>query len=528
MAIQTLNVTPETVPTNASELAACLRSWRWRIFSGQLYKIIIKGEEGSADVIRPFIPNEAQRMFMSRIHYRNVILKARQLGFTTLISILWLDHALFNANQRCGIIAHTLPDAQTIFRDKVRFAYDNLPDAIKKAIYLTKANTKELQFSNGSAVRVAVSMRSGTIHRLHVSELGKIAAQNPGKAVEIQTGSFPTVPETGVLVIESTAEGREGVFFDISSTAEDRSHSPAPLTRAEVAFHFFPWHSNSEYQMDPTGVTITEADMVYFANVESIIGYRLSIRQKAWYISQREQTFAGNAEVMWREFPSTSEECWRRSIEGTYYAPQLARARVENRITIVPHIEQIPVNTFWDIGSGDGTAIWLHQFVGQQHRMIGFIEGWAEGYAHYVRLLRETRYVFGGMFLPHDAMHERQMVDTVACPLDMLMDLAPDWHFHVVPRVQTLQHGIEKTRAVFPQLWFDKAKCANGLEHLSLYKKKWNRTQSAWSDEPEKLTGHSEAADALRQLAQGFDPKLINAQTIPTRKSHRHLGGVVL
>jgi len=524
-----IRITPALIPRTEAELLICLTSWEWRIFSGQLYKIIIKGDDETDDTVMPFIPNGAQRDFLGAIHYRNVILKARQLGFTTLIAILWLDHALFNANQRCGIIAQTLDDATAIFVDKVVFAYENLPPSLRHRFPLSRKNTKEIRFGhNNSAVRVAVSMRSGTIHRLHVSEMGKIAAKSPDKALEIKTGSLPAVPKTGVAIVESTAEGMEGEFFDMATRAEARSQIPAPLTIGEFAFHFFPWHTNPEYVLDPTGVIITEADHRYFARVEVETCRKLSLPQRAWYVSQRENGFAGDTETMWREFPSTSDECWRRSTEGTYFAKQLARARTEGRITIVPHIEHLPVNTFWDIGAGDGTAIWLHQYVGTQHRFIGFLEGWGEGYAHYIRDLRATRYVFGGMFLPHDAEQERQMADKVGSPLSILTELAPDWSWHIVPRVQTLQHGIDMTRAVFAQLWFDETATKAGLDHIALYKKKWNRSQAAWSDEPEKLTGHSEAADALRQFAQGFDPALIHAQTRPSRKHHRHLGGVVL
>ncbi len=516
-------------PNSEAEFLLALKSWEWRMFSGCLYKIIIKGEEGSDDTVLPFKPNRAQRRFLSSIHYRNIILKARQLGFTTLIAILWLDHALFVPNQRCGIIAHTLDDAAAIFRDKVKFAYDNLPPPLLAMVPLARDSAKELVFShNNSAIRVAVSMRSGTIHRLHVSEMGKIAAKNPAKALEIKTGSLPAVPKTGIAIIESTAEGREGEFYDMATRAENRSQSPNPLTSGEFAFHFFPWWISPEYELPPEGIPITVADHKYFAGVEAEMRCKLNLRKRAWYVSQRENGFAGDAETMWREFPSTPEECWRRSTEGTYYAKQMARARVEGRITIVPHIENIPVNTFWDIGSGDGTAIWLHQYVGVQHRIIGFIEAWGEGYAYFIRKLRETGYVFGGMFLPHDATQTRQVADTIASPHEMLSQLAPDWTWHVVPRVQTLQHGIDLTRSLFSQLWFDEAACKDGLTHIELYKKKWNRAQGAWSDEPEKLTGHSEAADALRQLAQGFDPALIHAQTRPNRRNHRHLGGVIL
>src|SRR4051812_10196829 len=87
----------------AAELARNLSDPMWRI--SNLYKILIKGEEGDDNLVLQFKPNRAQRRFISRLHHRNIILKARQLGFTTLIAIVWLDHALFNANVRCGIIA---------------------------------------------------------------------------------------------------------------------------------------------------------------------------------------------------------------------------------------------------------------------------------------------------------------------------------------------------------------------------------------------------------------------------------------
>ncbi|QCP84337.1 terminase [Cereibacter sphaeroides] len=525
-AIGPVEVDPAFVPQTAEDWAACLRSPRWRLFSGQLYKIMVKGDEDTEGHVMPFIPNQAQREFIDALHYRNVILKARQLGFTTVIAIMWLDHALFVPDQRVGIIAHSLEDAATIFRDKVKFAYQNLPEPIRERMPLARDSAKELWFAhNNSAIRVATSMRSGTIHRLHVSEMGKIAAKFPEKAKEIVTGSLPAVPLTGIAIIESTAEGQSGAFYDIATRAEALAQIGKLLADTEWKFHFFPWWRDPGYQVDPTGILITPADAAYFAEVEAETGTKISPRQRAWYIAKRENDFAGDGEKMWQEMPSTSAECWRKSTEGTFYAPQLARARVQGRISRVPYIEQVRVNTFWDIGAGDGTAIWLHQYVGTQDRFIGFMEGWGEGYSHFVRRLRETGYIFGGMFLPHDATHERQVADRIAAPLDMLSELAPDWTWHIVPRVETIQHGIDLTRAKFGQAWFDAEACKAGLDHLGLYRKKWNQRLGVWSHEPEKLEGHSEAADAFRQWAQGFNPALISA---PRRPRRRTSGGLAI
>lgn len=513
-------ITPDFVPLSDEDLIAACQSWEWRIFSGRLYKILIKGDDATEGLVLPFIPNQAQRQFIADIHFRNVILKARQLGFTTAIAILWTDHALWNANQRVAIIAHEIEAAEAIFKDKVRFAYENLPPLIKDMAPLSRDSAKEIRFAhNNSAIRVATSVRSGTFQRLHVSEMGKIAAKYPQKATEIVTGSFPTVPANGIIVIESTSEGQDGEFYNIATRAEADAQMGRPLVRSRFKFHFYPWHQADEYETDPAGITITDADHEYFDQVEREMKCKLSLRKRAWYVAKREDDFAGDAEKMWREFPSTPVECWQKSTEGTFYARQLAQARKQGRITRIQPVTQVRVNTFWDIGAGDGTGIWLHQYVGTQDRFLRYIEGWGEGYAYYVKLLRETGYIFGGMFLPHDATQQRQMHDRIAAPLDMLMELAPDWNFHIVPRVETIQHGIDLTRAKFANAWFDAEGCREGLAHLQLYKKKWNTRLSTWSHEPEKLEGHSEAADSFRQWAQGFDPSLINAKKRPSRRS---------
>lgn len=453
---------------------------------------------------------------------------------TTAIAICWTDHAMFTKNQRVGIIAHHQDVAAEILRDKVLFAYENLPDDLQRVMPLKRQTQKELLWGhNNSSIRVATSMRGGTIHRLHISEFGKIAAVFPMKAMEIITGSLPAVPQSQIAVIESTAEGLEGEFYKLATKAqalhETLQADPRPMSRTEWAFRFYPWFTDINYRTDPTHVFISPADHAYFAKIERQMSVKLDLQQRAFYVSKRDNDFSGDGEKMWREYPSTPDECWQKSTEGTWYAQQLAAARISGRIGVVPHIANIRVNTFWDIGAGDGTAIWLHQYVGSQHRLIGFIEGWGEGYDYYVRELRETGYVFGGMFLPHDAMQERQLMFKVGKPLDMLQELAPDWDFHIVPRVDTLSHGITMTKMMFPQFYFDAEGCKAGIAHLQQYKKKWISNLAVWStEEHDHNSPHTEAADALRQLAQGFDPAILNMQQRPSRRSTRNLGAGVL
>ncbi len=100
--------------------------------------------------------------------YCNLILKARQLGISTFVCLLFLDLCLFNSNQHAGIVDHTREDAGVMFR-RVKFAYDCLPIDLKPMLSINTDNVPELQLSNGSTLRVDTSMRSSTLQYLHIS-----------------------------------------------------------------------------------------------------------------------------------------------------------------------------------------------------------------------------------------------------------------------------------------------------------------------------------------------------------------------
>lgn len=496
------------VPTNDVDLARCLADPMWRLCSGRLYKIMVKADDGQGSVI-PFVPNAAQRKLMRRLWNRNIILKARQLGFTSMVSIMWLDHALFLPDQRCGIIAQDREAAEVIFRDKVKLAYDRLPDILRKAMPLAKNSATELLFAhNNSSVRVATSMRSGTIHRLHVSEFGKICAQFPEKAKEVITGSLPAVPLDGIAIIESTAEGQGGEFHAMTLRSEALHESKAKLSERDYRFHFFPWWEEPGYSMAATNVVMTDKDREYFDKVEADEGCVIDQFQRNWYVATRDSDFSGDHEKMWQEYPSTSKEAFQQSTEGTYYSVQLTAARKDGRIGRFPHADGIPVNTYWDIGNSDGTAVWFHQRIGAENRFVRFIEGWGEPYSFFIRQMQALGYVWGSHYLPHDGDHKRQMADMIASPIELLQKFDIGGKWVIVPRVADVNHGIQLVRDAFGQCTFDEEGCKDGIAHLSMYKKEWNSRLGVWSDTP-RHDVHSEGADSFRQFAQGFRAKSV-------------------
>lgn len=509
------------LPTNEEELARCLADPEWRLFSGCLYQIIVKGEdEDDESFVQPFKPNRAQRRFIRRLWHRNLILKARQLGFTTLIAILWLDHALWNATQRCGMIAQDRETAEAIFRDKVVFAYDHMPEEIRERFPLARASTKELLFAhNNSSIRVATSVRGGTIHRLHVSEFGKICAKFPQKAEEVVTGSFQAVPLSGIIVVESTAEGTDGEFYKMCQRAQALVTGKALLTRSQYRFHFYAWWQDPAYTMSPAGVPISTELQDYFNEIERLMECTIDGGQRAWYAEKQRNDFAGAEERMWREYPSTPAEAFQQSVAGNYFAKELIILRKRGGITQVPVLD-LPVYTFWDIGRSDGCAVWFMQMLGQEDRFIDYEEGHNEDLRHYAAMLQRRGYLYGAHFLPHDANHKR-LSDYNKSTKEQLQELLPGQAFFIVPVVSQLMSGIYAARKHLKTAWFDVDGTKEGIERLSNYKKKWSAADARYMDDtPDKSNGCSEGADAFRQYAQAKELGLI-ASLASTSGSYR-------
>jgi hypothetical protein len=193
--------------------------------------------------------NWAQKELYDDDWYKTVILKARQLGITTYWAIYFLDDCFWYKNTFSGIIAHNRESSEDIFKKKVKYAYDRMPTWTRTFNNATNDRAGELSFENGSSYRVSTGFRSGTYNNLLVSEFGKICATSPDVSKEIVTGSFNTVAEDQRIVVESTAEGREGYFYEYCKRAEALKESKAPLTHMDFKFHFFPWMNEPTYRL---------------------------------------------------------------------------------------------------------------------------------------------------------------------------------------------------------------------------------------------------------------------------------------
>lgn len=445
---------------------------RWRL-SNLYYITDEKGQRVK------FTPNDAQLKLMGDLHHRNIILKARQLGFTTFCCLIYLDAGIFNPNTRAGVIAHKLDDAKVIFRDKVKFPYDNLDEGLKAQVHAKQDSADTLTLANNSSIRVSTSMRSGTLQYLHISEFGKICSQYPEKAREIVTGALAAVHGDQFVVIESTAEGQEGRFYQMVQEARALEAAGTELTQLDYKFHFFPWYQDGRYKLDAVPLIANE-DQEYFDKLEADLGIEISREQRGWYVKTA-QTMGGD---MKREYPSTPDEAFEQALEGAYFSKELLIAAKQKRIGGFPLVPSAPVNTFWDLGRNDFTTIWLHQHVDGFNRFVGYYENSGEYISHYIAWIREwardNNAVFGDHYLPHDG--DRQSLWLPEGTMKVMSDL--NFRPKIVKRPQNKIEAINVARGKFASCQFDEAGCFTGIKRLKMYRKEWDDLRGVWKDRP--------------------------------------------
>ena len=181
---------------------------------------------------------------------------------------------------------------------------------------------------------------------------------------------------------------------------------------------------------------------------------------------------------------------------GSIYAKGLTKAEEDGRITKVPYQTDIKVNTFWDLGMQDKTAIWFVQIKGSAFHIIDYYENSGESLEFYASVLDEKKYLYDTHYLPHDA-NVREL-GTGVSRVETAQSLG--MRTSIVPKL-SIDDGINAVRMLLSRCWFDHEKCKDGLDALRQYR--WavsdkgevkNRPEHSWC---------SHAADAFRYFAVG-------------------------
>ena len=209
------------------------------------------------------------------------------------------------------------------------------------------------------------------------------------------------------------------------------------------------------------------------------------------------------------QFAQEFECSFQAAIQGAYYGREMAAAEDGGRVARVPWEPAAPVDTWWDLGIDDATAIWFAQSVGREVRLIDYYEASGVGLDHYAKVLGERAYVYGRHILPHDARVRelgtgRSRVETLA-GLGLRATVA---------RQQSLEDGINAVRLLLPRCWFDAERCARGLDALRQYRTDYDERLGTFKTTP-LHNWASHAADAFRYGA--VTRREVTAATPPAR-----------
>jgi hypothetical protein len=294
-----------------------------------------------------------------------------------------------------------------------------------------------------------------------------------------------------------------GIFSNCAKPRDQTQHRRCAHSDG-FKFHFSPWHDDEASTLPAGLVDIPAAYLDYFARLGGL-GIALTAEQKAWYVKKAEQQQGD----MKREFPSTPDEAFEAAIEGAYYADQLARMEMDQRLTRLPIDLGIPVMTSWDLGLNDATAIWFVQVVGREIRWVDYYENSGFGLEHYVAEIKKRReqngYSFGAHYFPHDVNNGE--ISNGKSRFDTLVSLGVTPT--AVPRVQNINDGINAVRRMLATSLIDPIRCDRGLKALRNYRKEWDEERSTFRDKPFHNWA-SHGADSFRNFAQGFvEPEIV-------------------
>lgn len=209
------------------------------------------------------------------------------------------------------------------------------------------------------------------------------------------------------------------------------------------------------------------------------------------------------------------------AITGAYYGNYIAQAEKDSRITAVSYDLHVPVETAWDLGIGDATAIWFFQRCGTEIHYIDYYESSGVGLEHYVKIIKEKPYIYETHWLPHDA--QARSLETGNSRIETLRKMGLG-RLTVLPRL-SIEDGIHAARMVFPRSWFDLMKCERGLSALRNYQKKWDAKTKTYLDTP-LHDWSSNGADAFRYSALAIRPNrriIQDCRQLPTYENYNIL-----
>lgn len=185
------------------------------------------------------------------------------------------------------------------------------------------------------------------------------------------------------------------------------------------------------------------------------------------------------------------------AIQGSYYGDLLKLAEDQNRFGDFLYRPETTVNTYWDLGVGDSTAIWFVQFIDSKVHIVDYLESNSKGLDYYIKELQNKPYVYGDHYAPHD-IKVREFGSGLS-RIETAKSLGIN--FKIAPKL-AIEDGINAVRLLLARCYFNTTSegVKLGLSALKQYHRKYNEETRAYDNKPAH-DWSSHGSDAFRTLA---------------------------
>jgi len=191
------------------------------------------------------------------------------------------------------------------------------------------------------------------------------------------------------------------------------------------------------------------------------------------------------------------------AILGAVYGRWINAAEKDGRIKEVAYDPELPINTAWDLGYDDSTAIWWWQVCKNELRIIDYYEASGQDIEHYCDVIKARPYDYKDSkhYVPHDAAHKL----LAAGGRSIVMQA---WDLGVKMQVVSAtsqQNGISAARKTLECAWFDDEVTSEGREALKQYHFNYDSDKRILTSTPVH-DWSSHAADAFEIIGQVWQP----------------------
>ena len=395
-------------------------------------------------IVIPYKPREHQKAVHNKLKRFNVLVCHRRFGKTVLCINELLKKAMQNTltRPRYYYLAPTYSMAK-------RTAWDYLKEYTSVLPNVTYHETElRADLPNGARIQLLGCERPDSLRGLYIDGvvLDEVAQMPPRLWTEIIRPALSD--REGFMVAIGTPQGHNA-FFDLY----------------DYASHNEDWYAET--------FKASETDIIS----ELELNEAKALMPDEVYESEFECSF-DSASI------------------GSIYAKGLNKAEEDKRITKVPYELGIKVNTYWDLGMADKTAIWFVQQKGSAFHIIDYFEDSGESLEYYTTVLDEKKYIYDTHYLPHDA-NVREL-GTGVSRVETAQSLG--MRTSIVPKL-SVEDGINAVRMVLSRCWFDHEKTKHGLDALRQYR--WATTERGELKNKPEHNWTSHAADAFRYFAVG-------------------------